>query len=345
MAKRTADNVKLGLFVMAGLIALIFSLYMIGKDTNLFGKNYQLRVHFQNINGLMVGNNIRFSGIQVGSVKSIKILNDTTIEVIMLIEEDMRKFIHKDDLASIGTDGLVGNKLINLSPGKSGAPVAENGDLIGVKPAVNTEDMLEVLDKTNNNIALISEELKSTIKKVNESTALWELLNDKTLPANLRSSLVNVRRASAKADNAMADIQSVIREVQQGKGSLGSILKDTAIAYNLNQAIDNIKSVGDNVKVVGDNASKLAQELNTLTQSVKQDIASGKGPINAALKDTAWVQKISQTLDNIESGTAGFNVNMEALKHNFFFRGYFKKLEKQKKKEDEKRFKATKGGE
>ncbi len=342
MANRTVNNVKLGVFVLAGLVALIFSLYMIGKDTNLFGKNYVLKARFQNINGLMAGNNVRFSGIQVGSIKQIQILNDTTIEVTMLIEEDKKKFIHKGDLASIGTDGLVGNKLINLAPGKTGAAMAESGDILTVKNAISTEDMMEVLNKTNKNISIISEELKSTVQRVNQSAALWEILNDKTLPANLRTSLVNVRNATSKTDNMVTDLQSVIRDIQQGKGSLGAILKDTAIAVNLNQAIDKIKMVGDNIKLVGDNANNLANELNTLTKNVKEEVNNGKGPVNAALKDSALVTKLNNSLSNIESGTAGFNENMEALKHNFLFKGYFKKLEKQKKKEEEGKAKAKK---
>jgi phospholipid/cholesterol/gamma-HCH transport system substrate-binding protein len=87
------------------------------------------------------------------------------------------------------------------------------------------------------------------------------------------------------------------------------------------------------IKGVGDRAEELTQVLNTVIAGVKQDINEGKGPVNALLKDSSMVEKISSSLDNIQKGTDAFSQNMEALKHNFLFRGYFRKLEKQKKKD------------
>jgi phospholipid/cholesterol/gamma-HCH transport system substrate-binding protein len=83
---------------------------------------------------------------------------------------------------------------------------------------------------------------------------------------------------------------------------------------------------------VGDNADSLANELNALTRSVKSDVNNGKGTIHALLKDSLLVQKLNNSLQHIEKGTEGFNQNMEALKSNFLFRGYFRKLEKKKNK-------------
>jgi phospholipid/cholesterol/gamma-HCH transport system substrate-binding protein len=342
MAHKAIDNVKLGIFVLAGLVMLIFALYMVGKDTNLFSKNYTLKVRFDNVSGLMVGNNIRYAGIQVGTVKKITLLNDTIIEVTMLVDEVMKQFIHKKDLASIGTDGLVGNKLINIIPGKEKVLLAENGDLLQTKVSISTEDMLEVLDKTNKNVAEISEGLKMTVNRLNNSTAFWKILNEKTLPDNLKATLINIRNASkkadnmiVKADNIVADLQTVVQDVKNGKGSIGGILKDTLILANLNLAVEKIK-------MVGDNANNLSNELNTLTQGIQQDINHGKGTINYVLKDTSLVQKLNKSLEHIEEGTSNFNQNMEALKHNFFFKGYFKKLEKEKKKAEELKYKQKK---
>jgi phospholipid/cholesterol/gamma-HCH transport system substrate-binding protein len=341
MATKRIDNVKLGIFVLVGLVMLIFALYMVGKDTNLFSRNYVLKVRFDNVSGLMVGNDVRYSGIQVGTVKRLTLLNDTIIEVTMLVDEKMKIYIHKSDIASIGTDGLVGNKLINITPGKDKSQLAGDDDILKVKPSINTDEMMEVLNKTNKNIAVISEDLKSTVQRLNNSTAFWKILNEKSLPDNLKSALSNIRNAASKADNAMlnirnatvkaddmvADLQNVVQNLKNGKGSLGGILQDTALLVNLNAAVDKIK-------IVGDNASDLANELNSLTDGVKQDINSGKGTMNAVLKDSALVQKLNKSLEHIEQGTDNFNQNMEALKHNFFFKGYFKKLEKQKKKEE-----------
>ena len=103
------SNVKLGFFVIAGLLFLILLLYMIGRNESMFGDYFRLKARFHNVQGLNSGNNIRFSGIQVGTVKKVKILNDTLIEVDLLIESKMKNYIHKNAIVSITTDGLMGN--------------------------------------------------------------------------------------------------------------------------------------------------------------------------------------------------------------------------------------------
>lgn len=324
MAKKAINNVKLGVFVLAGLLIMIFSLYMIGKDTNMFGSNYTLKVRFDNVHGLTSGNNVRYSGIQVGTVKRVKILSDTLIEVSMLIDTKMKRYIHKNDIVSMSTDGLMGNRILNITPAKDGSPLAENGDMLVTKKSVSTDDMLETLDKTNKNIRDISQELKMTILKINNSSALWKLLSEETLPDNLRASSISIRKATANADGMVQDLHTIINDIQAGKGSLGAILTDTAIAYNLNEALLRIQQVGNH-------ADELANELTEFTRSLKNDVNNSKGPAHAILKDSSLVIKLNNSLSNIEKGTDAFNQNMEALKHNFLLRGYFKRLEKKKK--------------
>ncbi len=328
MAKKIINNIKLGAFVIAGLFFLILLLYMIGKNENLFGKTYVLKARFQHVQGAVAGNNVRYSGISVGTVKRVRILSDTVIEVSMVIETKMKKFIRKNAVVSIATDGFVGNKIINIVPSTEQAPLAEDGDILVSKKSLNTDDMLQVLNKTNNNIAAISEDLKETVSRINGSTALWALLNDMTIPANLRASVADIRSAAAKADLLTGNFNGIIEDVRNGKGSLGAILTDTSFAVNLDEAITNIKMAGEEV-------DKLVIEMNSLVAGVSSDINKGRGTLNAVLKDTSIVSKLNATLDNIQKGTDGFNQNMEALKHNILFRGYFKKQERQKKKDPE----------
>jgi len=330
MAKQIINNIKLGAFILAGLFLLIFGLYMIGRDTNLFSRNYTLLARFDNIQGLTTGNNVRYAGIQVGTVKKITILNDTLIEVTMLIEEKMKNFIHKNDVASISTDGLMGNRIININPSKDGSPLAVHGDVLQIKKKVSTEEMMELLDKSNRNIAVISEALRNTVQRINDSKALWGILENANLPNNLAVSLSNIRNATVKADHMVKDIQAIITDVKNGQGSLGKILVDTGIVYNLNMAIEKIKTVGDH-------ADLLAADLNKISNIIHKDINEGNGPANAILKDSLLVQKLNNSMSNIEKGTAAFNENMEALKSNFLLRAYFRKLEKQKKEQEKKK--------
>ena len=328
MANKKIDNAKLGIFVAVGIVLLIFALYKISKSNALFSKDFLLRTQFKNVSGLMLGNNIRYAGIQIGTIENIQLINDTLVEVDMRIDEKMKDFIHKQDGVTIGTDGLVGNKLINIVAGKSGGPLVQDGDLLTANESLSSDEMMGVLNKTNKNIATISEELKTTVLRLNNSSMVWAILNEKTIPENMIASMKNIRNATVRADNMVAELQTVIKDVKNGKGSLGAILTDTAIAINLNQAVDKLKAVGDNATV-------LTNELNVITQNVKTDLFTSKGAYNALLKDTTLTLKLNNSLSNVEQGTVSFNQNMEALKHNFLFRGYFKKMEKKKKKEQE----------
>ena len=329
MAKRVIGNVKLGAFVLGGLLFLVLLLYMIGKNRNLFGSTYILKARFENVNGLVAGNNVRFSGIQAGTVKRVKILTDTVIEVTMIIDTKMESIIRKNAIVSIGTDGLVGNKVVNIVPGGQPAPLAVEGDILASKKSVNTDEMLQTLYKTNNDIAAIAGNLKTTVQQINRSSALWDLLNDKSIPQELRISLANIRHATGKAGNMADNLHAIVMDVKNGKGSIGAILTDTSFAQNLNNAIVKIKDVGKE-------ADSLANELNKMVAGIQQDINNGKGTVNALLKDSAMVIKLNASLDNIQKGTDGFNQNMEALKHSSLLRGYFRRQEKQERKAEAK---------
>ena len=326
MATPTNSSTKLGLLVLSGLFLFILTLYIIGKNQNMFGSSYKLKARFTEVNGLMKGNNIRFSGIQAGTVKSIRIIDDTTIEVVMLINNDLKPYIHTNADASIGTEGLIGNKVINITPGKGIASIAEDGDMLNTRRLVNTEDMLQTLSKTNDNIATISEGLKQTVQRINTSAALWRLLNDSSLPANTRSALAHIRQASANADRLTGDLQGLISDVRHGKGAAGTLLADTVFANKLTATLDNLR-------LAGMQAGAAVESLDSTVKDVHENLTNGKGTVTALLRDTAMLNRVNASLENIQKGTESFSQDMEALKHNFLLRGYFRKLEKKQKKE------------
>ncbi|MBO9562669.1 MAG: MCE family protein [Niastella sp.] len=325
MTGKTTNHIKLGMFVLAGLLFLIITLYFIGKDRDLFGRTFILKTRFHNVQGLVPGNNVRFAGIDAGTVRKIIMINDTIVEVVMVIQNKMQPFIKKNAITAIGTDGLMGNKVINIESARQEAPHVAEGDILTSRRPLNTDDMLRTLDRTNNDIAVVAENLKTTVWKLNNSTALWALLNDKGIPADMRRSVANIQIATARASAMMANLDQMVAGVKAGKGSLGRIVTDTILATKLDQAVDRINSVGEE-------AGKLAGQLRAAVTSFQHDLNQGKGTINALLKDSVMAIRLSNSLGNIEQGTNAFNQNMEALKHSFLFRGYFRRLEKQQQK-------------
>ena len=324
--KKSFSNFKLGAFVFAALAFLILLLYMIGKNRNLFGATFTLKAHFKNVQGLTPGNNVRYAGIQVGTVKKITILDDGQIEVELLIENKMKQYIRKNASATIATDGLMGNKVLNIVPLQGNADLIAPGDTLATQALPGLDNMINTFSGTNNDLAVIAAELKHTMMRINSSTALWELLNDSSLSRNLNLSMANIRSATARANTMVNDLDGLVLDVKNGKGSLGAILTDTSFAQNLNEAIIRIKQVAGE-------ADTLAKELSLVTKGIEHDINDGKGAINALLKDSAMVKSINVSLYNIQKSTQNFNEVMEGMKHSFLVRGYFRRLEKKQAKE------------
>jgi phospholipid/cholesterol/gamma-HCH transport system substrate-binding protein len=321
------NNIKLGLLVSSGLLVLILSFYVIGKNHNLFGSGFVLKARFSQLDGLAEGNNVLFSGIHAGTVKNISIINDTTIEVVLLIDNKVKQYIHENALATIGTEGLMGNKMINIMPIKGNSPMVKNGDLLTVQRPVNRDDMLQTLAKTNNNIAAITETVKGTVLRV-DSSDVFKVINDKSLGVSLRSTFDNVNKAAAKAREMMNGMNQLVVQMKTGKGAAGLLLTDTAFAGTLKETLSNIK-------LASNNTNKLTIQLNSMVNNVNQDLFYGKGSIHSLLRDSVMAENLSSSMENVRKGTAGFNQNMEALKHNFLLRGYFKRLAKQQKKQKE----------
>ncbi|HEY0177407.1 MAG TPA: MlaD family protein [Pedobacter sp.] len=324
MEKQEKNNIRLGLFVFAGLITLILALYTIGKNRSLFGADFKLKVHFTNLNGLVEGNNVLFSGIQAGSVKKIDLINDTTIEVTLLINNKLKNYIHKNAMAYVSTEGLMGNKIINIIPVKGTSSKVEDGDLLITQKMASTDEMLQTLSKTNHNIAVISEALKNTVLRINNSKVL-DLLDNSQISNDLRSSLRNFRQVSSHADQLTAHINEIVTRTKEGKGAAGILLTDTASESNLRETLLKIRSAGDQ-------ANRLLIRLNDLIAGINQDMTNGNGIANLLLKDSAAANSLKLGIDHANKGADGFNQNMEALKHNFLFRGYFKKQKKNKSK-------------
>jgi phospholipid/cholesterol/gamma-HCH transport system substrate-binding protein len=327
MANYGENNIKLGLLVSAGLVVLILSFYVIGKNHNLFGSGFVLKARFSQLDGLAEGNNVLFSGIQAGTVKNIDIINDTTIEVALLIDNKVKSYIHENALAVIGTDGLMGNRMINIMPTNGNSPIVKNGDLLAVQRPVNKDDMLQTLAKSNNNIAAITETVKGTVLRV-DSSDVFKVINDKSLGVSLRSTFDNVNKAAAKAREMMDGMNQLVVQIKAGKGAVGLLLTDTAFAGSLKETLANIKFASDNT-------NKLTIQLNGLVNNVNQDLFYGNGSLHTLLRDSVMAENLSSSMENVRKGTAGFNQNMDALKHNFLLRGYFKRLAKQQKKQME----------
>ncbi|OFY84743.1 MAG: organic solvent ABC transporter substrate-binding protein [Bacteroidetes bacterium RIFCSPLOWO2_12_FULL_35_15] len=204
MKKNTGNKIRLGIFVFIGIILFSTGIYFIGDQKQLFSTTFSIKGIFKNVNGLKIGNNVQFSGINVGTVSTIEIISDTSVSVNMTIEEGTRKFIRKNASAIIGAEGLMGNKIISIIPGTNDEKTIENNDLIKTCIPVNIDDILIKVKVTADNAAIISEQLAEILLKVNNGNGtISRLLQDSTIAENINKTLINLRKSTKGLDENM----------------------------------------------------------------------------------------------------------------------------------------------
>src|SRR3989339_259180 len=172
-------KVRLGMFVAGGLALFVLAIFIIGKQKNLFNPVFNLTTTFYNVSGLQVGNNIRFSGINVGIVDKISIINDSTVRVEMMIKKDVNKFIKTDCEVGIGSEGLIGDRMLIITQGSTDAPlVKENQQLDSVEP-VETDAIVASLQITAGSAEIIANQLAEIVTKMNSGKGtLGRLIHD-----------------------------------------------------------------------------------------------------------------------------------------------------------------------
>lgn len=312
MEKSTNQKIKLGIFVIIGSLFFIIAIYFIGNKKDMFNETIQISAVFKNVNGLQHGNNVRFSGINVGTVKEIIIVNDSLIRVDMLIEKDIASHIKKDAMASIGSDGLVGNMIINIIPGKKSNEMVKDGDIILSENKTSTDEILKTINSTSENAKLITDNLVKITNQINSRKGtIGMLINDTVMSDDLKQTIYNLKITTQSTSKSMANLNKIINDLNNKDNVVGA-LKDTV--------------TGRKIKMIIVNLEKSSDQINKTITNLKD----GKGALNYLSNDPKLVKQIDSTMINLNQASNKLNENLEALKHNFFFRGYFKKQEKAK---------------
>ncbi|HLG36121.1 MAG TPA: MlaD family protein [Bacteroidia bacterium] len=197
-------KVRLGLFIAGGLALFVFAIFIIGRQKNLFNPVFKLTTTFYSISGLQVGNNIRFSGINVGTVDNIKIINDSTVRVDMLIKKDVQRFIKADCEAAIGSEGIIGDRLLIITQGSSDAPMVKDGQRLESTEPVETDAIMASLKVSAWNAEIVTEQLAYIMTKINSGNGtLGRLIQDSTIAENINETIVNLKKSSKGLDENM----------------------------------------------------------------------------------------------------------------------------------------------
>ena len=197
MKQNTGHNIKLGIFVSITILFLVVGIYFVGQRQQLFSDTFHVSAIFKDISGLQVGNNVRFSGIDVGVIEDIQQISDSTVKVDMIINEQSRKFIKKNAVATIGSDGLMGNKILVIIPSAPGSEELVNNDILETAQPVTMDEILVKLKVTSSNAADITDDLAAIIGNIRGGKGtVGKLFMDSLFAENVDQAMVNIKQGT-----------------------------------------------------------------------------------------------------------------------------------------------------
>ena len=236
MNKESGFVWKLGMFVILGLLLLVVTIYFVGKQKNMFGSTFQLKSQFRNVSGLKAGNNVRFAGIDVGTVDDIEMITDTCVTVNFVIKNEVRQFIKTDARASIGSDGLMGDKVLIIYPGNTSNQIIKNDGVLASTNALEMEDIMQSVKKSVDNAGIITAQLAEfTFKMNNGKGSLSKLISDEEFANSLKNTLMNLQTSSG-------EFAKFTYAMNNGKGPLSRMVNDEKLSNTLDSTITNLKT-------------------------------------------------------------------------------------------------------
>lgn len=319
MEEKNKHGVKLGLFIFIGLLFFLAGVLAIGNINNSFTKSINVVAIFPQVSGLQPGDNVWLSGVKVGTVKELQFMPNSDVMVNINLEKKLSQYIPKNALAKIGSDGLIGNKLIVIYSGDISKGAINTNDTLKVEPTITNEDMMATLQANNQNLLAITTDFKTLSKNlVSGEGSVGQLLTNDDLYNNLSTSVAAINSAANKLNTMSASLVLFTEKMNTDGNLANSFVEDTVLFSQIADAIVKLNEAAATAK-------KITENLETTTDKINQNTNSVAGVI---LNDPAASENLKQSLINLESSTKKLNENMEALKHNFLFRRYFKKQEK-----------------
>jgi len=293
-------KLAIALFIISGFLLFTIAIFVIGSKENLFTPTFQLKSEFETVSGLKNGSSVRFNGISVGKVDAIDIQGTNKVLVVMRLEKNVQKYIKKDSKATVSSEGLVGNKVIEITSGSVQSPSVDDNELItSIKP-VDVQDIIGSLKESSENASNITKDLSEITARINSGEGtIGQLVNNESL---------------------YRGIDSTFRSLAGYSGELSVVF-------------GKITNTVDNVSGDLDQLTKQVRNITGDIAEVTRKMNSSESIVGTLLTDTifannlkAVIRNANMTTKNLESGSFSFAQNMEALKHNFLFKGYFEDI-------------------
>jgi phospholipid/cholesterol/gamma-HCH transport system substrate-binding protein len=308
-----------GLFITIGLAILVVAVFTIGGQHKAFVRSIRLHIVFDNVQGLQPGNNIWLSGIKVGTVKTITFYGNSQVAVTLNVEKQAQPHIRKDSKCRISTDGLIGNKIIVIDGGSDTSPMVADNDSLQSEHIAGTQELMSTLEVSNSNLLEITGNLKTISKRLTESQGtLGQLINDPAMATGLKSSIDNLRNATAGSEAMIANLKDLSERLRQPGGLASQLASDTTVFSHLRGAVAKL-----------DEAADLVHAFSNSLQTAGAGLNDKNAPIGMLLHDEDAADNLQRTLKNLRVSSQELSEDLEALQHNWLLRGFFKKKDKQ----------------
>lgn len=302
---------------MGGIVLALGSLFYIGKEGNLFNKTFTVSAAFKNVEGLTEGDNVWLSGVKIGTVKSVQLTAEGKVIVNLTLKDKQNEFIKKNATAFIGSDGLVGNKIVVIRPGDADQ-IIQNNDTLNALSPTDTQELFNLAKDVGQSIRSITGDLKVISERLNSGKGVFgELLSGGPISNDLRETIVTLRSTGENTNKLTMEAKNILEEISKGDGLATKLITDSSYSRNFRNSLISISKASENSK-------KMTEDLQTVLAKLNRT----DNAIGVLLSDSVFSNKLKATLDNARSASIKLDENMVALQHNFLLKGYFRKQRK-----------------
>lgn len=284
--EKLRPELKVGLLVLAGIILLFYISFKIERFGVMKVKFYELSAYLENASGIDTRSSVQLAGVTIGKVKSVT-LENYRAKVVMMIREDVK--IPKDSLVVVRTEGVLGDRYIEILPGKEKVYLPKNGVIENVVSFPSFEEMFKRIDMAASSFGELMGELKGVFgekEKVNIKESLKNLKNVSGDFSDIVSkNKENVIKLISNADEAVSGLKKIVKEVEEGRGTLGLLLKDDSVYRDAKAMISEAKEAVGTIR------------------NIAKEVDEGRGTIGRLLKDESIYVEAKDTVRNLKEIT------------------------------------------
>ena len=330
MTQERAKQVKLGTFVLVGVILFIIVLALVGRQQNVFERTFRLQARFSNVEGLQKGSNVWFSGVKIGIVQDVIIESTESVLLELKVGRDLQTFIKKDAKAKIGSDGLLGNKIVIISGGSESAASVVPDDMLESEQGLDTDALMATAKTASENLNSITADLKVILGRIEGGQgSLGSIIQDTVMYRDLKASLASAASASRNTASATRELSQLVSNIKDGEGMVGAILTDTTYENRVSGALADVEKTAQEAAQTAEKLSAMSNDLKALMAKLDNPDA----PVGKLLADTTFANTLEESMINLRNSSDELDKTLEAARESFFFR---KRILRKNKEEEEK---------